>query len=95
MGAQILSGGTLSSAGIEGHSRAQYGRISYSDGMARMTNSYNSGAVQAMHRASGGNYGDFSAMAQRVVKTPGLMGGLTDTGATPQMISALYHMGGQ
>lgn len=81
---------TLAHEGIKGHNKAKLGRVSYSDGMARMTNSFTSGAVPAMKRASGGNYGVFADMAEETV-----FSGLDDYGATPELISALYHMGGR
>lgn len=73
------------------------GRISYGDGPARMTKSYTTGAVQAMKRASGGNYEVFSDMAKDVVKGNSISPishVLDDYGANPAMISALYNMGG-
>lgn len=90
--ALIVGGGALIGVGhegVKGHNAMKLGKVSYG-GMARMTGSYNSGAVQAMHRASGGNYAAFSDMAEEVV------GGRLETyGATPELISSLYHMGGR
>lgn len=83
---------TLANEGIKGRNRAVLGRVSYSDGMARMTNSFTTGAVPAMMKASGGNYEVFSDMAEEVVKAPFA---LDDYGASPALISALYNMGGR
>lgn len=80
---------------VDAASRKSYGRISYEGGMARMTGTFNSRAVESMMQGSGGNYSAFSDMAQHVVKRPGLINALNDNGATPQMIAALYHMGGR
>lgn len=81
---------SMANEGIKGKNRGVMGQIAYSNGMDRMTNSYVSGAVGAMHRASGGNYEIFSDMAEEVVG-----GSLETYGATPELISALYHMGGR
>lgn len=86
---------SLANEGFKGHNRAKLGKISYDDGMARMTNSFTSGAVPAMKKASGGNYEAFSDMAEEVVATPGPLGRLDDYGASPALISALYGMGGR
>lgn len=91
----IVGGATLVSEGLKGHNRAKLGRVSYGDGPARMTNSFTTGAVQAMKRASGGNYAAFSDMAEEVVASPGLTGMIDDYGASPELISALYNMGGR
>ena len=82
----------LTNEGVKGHNVATLGRISYSDSMARMTNSFTTGAVPAMKRASGGNYEVFSDMAEEVV-TKSMS--IDDYGASPALISALYNMGGR
>lgn len=91
----IVGGITLASEGLKGHNRAKLGRVSYGDGPARMTNSFASGVVPAMKRASGGNYGAFSDMAEEIVASPGITGAIDDYGASPELISALYNMGGR
>lgn len=97
-GASLIVGGTLlanmADTGIKTKNRAAMGRVSYSNGMARMTNSFTSGGVQAMHRASRGNPAVFSDMAEEVLKSDNLMGKIETYGATPELISALYGMGG-
>lgn len=80
---------------VDAHSRVKHGQISYDSGMARMTSNFQSGAVPAMMEASGGNYAAFSDMAKHVVSRPGLINKVQDNGASPEMISALYHMGGR
>lgn len=80
--------------GLQARNRNKAGYIRYNDGMTRMTNSFTSGVVPAMMRASEGNYGVFSDMAEEVVTNKGL-GGIDDYGVTPSMISALYNMGGK
>lgn len=80
---------------VDTHSRASMGRISYDSGMARMTSNFQTNAVPAMMEASHGNYSTFSGMAQNVVTRPGLLNKVQDHGATPDMIAALYHMGGK
>jgi hypothetical protein len=47
-----------------------------------------------MHRASRGNPAVFSDMAEEVLKSDNLMGKIETYGATPELISALYGMGG-
>lgn len=92
VGATALSGGK---GAIDAHSRAKYGQVSYDSGMARMTSNFQSGAVPAMMQASGGNYETFAGMAKNVVSRPGIIEKVQDNGATPEMIAALYHMGGK
>lgn len=92
VGATALSG---TQGAVDAHSRVKYGRVSYDSGMARMTSNFQSGAVPAMMEASGGNYNTFSGMAKNVVSRPGFINKIEDNGATPEMISALYHMGGR
>lgn len=90
-GAAVISAGN---EGIKGHNAAKLGRITYGAGQQRMTNSFTSGAVQAMQRASGGNYAAFSDMAEEVVQSRSIIGIVEDYGATPNMIASLYNMGG-
>jgi hypothetical protein len=98
-GAAIVLGGmgtiSLANEGIKGRNKALMGKVSYVGGPARMTGSYTSGAVDAMHRASGGNYAAFSDMAEEVVQSRGVTGVLDTYGATPALISSLYNMGGR
>lgn len=82
-------------SGIQNRNRVKMGRVTYNDGPARMTNSFTTGAVDAMKRASDGNPQVFSEMAQDVVKGTGVGGPLDTYGATPELISALYNMGGR
>ena len=82
-------------SGIQSRNRVKMGRVSYSDGPARMTNSFTTGAVGTMKRASGGNPQVFTEMAQDVVKGTGVGGPLDTYGATPELISSLYNMGGR
>lgn len=78
---------------IAAHNKGITGRVSYQPGMARLvSDNVNTGVVPAMKRASQGNYGKFSALANNVL-TRGI-GIIDDYGATPAMISALYNMGG-
>ena len=93
-GAAVVMGGmgafALGNEALKGRNKGVIGSVKYIDGPARMTRSYTSGAVNAMHRVSEGNYGVFSDMAHETV------GGTLETyGATPELISALYHMGGR
>ena len=82
-------------SGIQSRNRVKMGRVSYSDGPARMTNSFTTGGVEAMKRASNGNPQVFAEMAQDVVKGTGIGGPLDTYGATPELISSLYNMGGR
>lgn len=95
-GLTLATGGMMAysfgKGGLEAHNLKTLGRTSYS-GMTRMTSAYTSGAVEAMHRVSGGDYGAFAGMAENVVKSPGISH-LDDFGANSKMISALYNMGG-
>lgn len=100
-GAAILIGGaavlTTGKEGLKARNVNKMGKISYMDGPARMTQSYTTGAVQAMMKASNGNYEAFSDMAEEVVN--GHMNPigavLDDYGATPAMVASLYGMGGR
>lgn len=92
VGTTVLSG---TKGAVDAHSKTKMGHVSYDSGMARMTSNFQTGAVPAMMEASGGNYGTFSDMAKNVVSRPGLINKIEDNGATPEMISALYHMGGR
>lgn len=98
--ALIVGGGAALSIGNEGlkaRNVNKMGKILYMDGPARMTKSFTTGAVPAMMRASNGNYGAFSDMAQEVVSGHGNLVGsvLDDYGANPAMIASLYNMGGR
>jgi hypothetical protein len=84
----------LINVGVQGRNKSVMGRVSYNPGLARMTGSYTSGAVQAMHRASGGNREIFSDMAEEVVRGKDVISNIETYGATPELISALYNMGG-
>ena len=88
-------GASLASEGMKSRNKNLMGRISYDSGLARMTNSFSSGAPEAMRRASGGNYEVFSDLAEEVVTSSSLSGKLETYGATPELISALYNMGGR
>ncbi len=100
-GAAILIGGaavlTTGKEGLKARNVNKMGKISYMDGPARMTQSYTTGAVQTMMKASNGNYEAFSDMAEEVVN--GHMNPigavLDDYGATPAMVASLYGMGGR
>lgn len=98
-GAGLIVAGTmgagLASEGMKSRNKNLMGRISYDSGLARMTNSFSSGAPEAMRRASGGNYEAFSDLAEEVVTSSSLSGKLETYGATPELISALYNMGGR
>lgn len=100
-GAAILIGGaavlTTGKEGLKARNVNKMGKISYMDGPARMTQSYTTGAVQTMMKASNGNYEAFSDMAEEVIN--GHMNPigavLDDYGATPAMVASLYGMGGR
>ena len=86
---------SLGDTGIKTRNKTKMGRVSYGDGPARMTSSFTTGAVDAMKRASGNNPQVFSEMAQDVVTGRGIGGKLETYGATPELISSLYNMGGR
>ena len=86
---------SLGDTGIKTRNKTKMGRVSYGDGPARMTSSFTTGAVDAMKRASGNNPQVFSEMAQNVVTGSGIGGKLETYGATPELISSLYNMGGR
>ncbi len=90
----VVGGASLISNGATGNSKARMGAISYGDGMARMTDSFTTGGVEAMRRASGGDYEAFSEMAGDALQSSTLAGQIDDFGANPGMIAALYGMGG-
>ena len=100
-GAAVLIGGaavlTTGKEGLKTRNVNTTGKISYMDGPARMTQSYTTGAVQTMIKASNGNYEAFSDMSEEVVN--GHMNPigavLDDYGATPAMVASLYGMGGR
>lgn len=86
---------SLGDTGIKTRNKTKMGRVSYGDGPARMTSSFTTGAVDAMKRASDNNPQVFSEMAQDVVTGSGIGGKLETYGATPELISSLYNMGGR
>ena len=86
---------SLGDTGIKTRNKTKMGKISYGDGPARMTSSFTTGAVDAIKRASGNNPQVFSEMAQDVVTGSGIGGKLETYGATPELISSLYNMGGR
>ena len=86
---------SLGDTGIKTRNKTKMGRVSYGDGPARMTSSFTTGAVDAMKRASGNNPQVFSEMAQDVVTGSGISGKMETYGATPELISSLYNMGGR
>ena len=86
---------SLGDTGIKTRNKTKMGKVSYGDGPARMTSSFTTGAVDAMKRASGNNPRVFSEMAQDVVTGRGIDGKLETYGATPELISSLYNMGGR
>ena len=86
---------SLKDTGIKTRNKTKMGRVSYGDGPARMTSSFTTGAVDAMKRASGNNPQVFSEMAQDVVTGSGISGKMETYGATPELISSLYNMGGR
>ena len=91
IGAPIV--GAVGASMLSASNRAAIGRVTYQPTMARMVGGDNTGAVEAMKRASGGNYKVFSEMAEGVVSRDGITGIIEDYGANPAMISALYNMG--
>lgn len=98
-GVALMLGGmgavNIGNQGLQARNRNKLGRISYQPGLARMTKPYNTGVVPAMHRASQGNQAVFADMAEEIVKPSGIVGQVENYGATPELISALYHMGGR
>ena len=86
---------SLGDTGIKTRNKTKMGKVSYGDGPARMTSSFTTGAVDAMKRASGNNPQVFSEMAQDVVTGSGIGGKIETYGATPELISSLYNMGGR
>lgn len=85
----------MAKEGLKSHNRAKLGRVSYGDGLARMTDNFGSGVAKVAKRASYGNYNAFSDMTEEVVSSPGIVPKIEDYGANPAFISALYHMGGR
>lgn len=98
-GAALVTGATtafsLAKTAQQGFNKAKTGYVTYSNGPVRMTGSFNSGAVETMKRASGGNYRIFSEMAENVLTGDRAFDKLETYGATPELISALYNMGGR
>lgn len=94
----VLGAGTalagMAKAGLEARNRRLTGQVTYQDGLTRMAGSHTTGAVESMMRSSKGDFEAFSGMAEGVLKSTDL-GRLDDYGATPQMIAALYNMGGR
>ena len=86
---------SLGDTGIKTRNKTKMGKVSYGDGPARMTSSFTTGAVDAMKRASGNNPQVFSEIAQDVVTGSGIGGKIETYGATPELISSLYNMGGR
>lgn len=98
-GAAVIVGGgmmlSMGNEGIKSSNKAKLGRVSYGGGPARMTQSFTGGSLEAMHKISGGNTAVFSDLAEEVVTGRGPLGSLETYGATPELISALYNMGGR
>lgn len=86
---------TLGDTGLKTRNKTKMGKVSYGDGPARMTSSFTTGAVEAMKKASNNNPQAFSEMAQDVVTGSGIAGKMETYGATPELISSLYNMGGR
>ena len=87
----IVGGVSLANEALKERNTAKLGRIYYDNGPARMTKSFTSGSVQAMKRIANGNHAVFSDMAKEVVSSAPI----DDYGASPALISAIYHMGGR
>lgn len=85
---------SLGATFLSASNRAAVGRVTYQPGLARMVGGTNTGAVEAMKRASQGDYGVFSEMAEKVVSNGSFTSFIDDYGASPALISALYNMGG-
>ena len=95
-GAALAIGGTMlatvGSEALDNHGKRVVGRVNY-DIPARLTSDFTSGTVEALHRASGGNYEAFADMANEIVSSPNaIQGFLDDHGANPQFIRAMYNM---
>ena len=97
LGAFIV-GGTAISTGLASRNRGRAGKMTYKNGMTRMTGSFNSGAVEAMKRGSHGDYAVFADMVKRnTLHNFGIANKLEhidDYGADAAFVSALYGMGG-
>jgi hypothetical protein len=98
-GVGVIAGGTIllgtGKAGFKSGNKAQLGDVSYTKGPARMTNSFISGGVKAMHDVSRGDPAVFSDLADDVLQPKSLGAKIDDYGANPELISALYNMGGK
>lgn len=90
----VITTASLISGGASARSKSKMGEISYGDGMARMTDAFNTGGVEAMKRISHGDYEAFSEMAGDALQDTSLTSKIDDFGANPGMIAALYGMGG-
>lgn len=94
----IVAGVTIASEGLKGHNQTKLGRISYADGPARMTNSFTSGTIEAINRASNGNPEIANRLwVQAMRNGPGdttPFRSLDNYGVDGAFISALYNMGG-
>lgn len=88
---------TLQNEAWKGKNLKRIGTVSYSNGMQRMTDSFTTGAVEAMNNAAQGNYAAFTDMAEEVVTSNSLnpMKAIDNYGVTPALISSLYGMGGR
>lgn len=81
--------------GISERNVKSLGKVSYGGGPARMTSNFTSGGIEAMARVSGGNMQAFNEMASDAMSNGiGLYSKLDTYGATPELVSALYGMGG-
>lgn len=98
-GAALIVGGGLAfgmgNEGIKSRNKASLGKVSYGSGIARTTKQFTSGSVEAMHRVSGGNPAVFTDLAEETLNNGSFMGAIENYGATPELISALYNMGGR
>lgn len=88
----------LAKEGLAGHNQRKLGKVTYTDGPARMTGSFTSGAIPAMNRASGGNEQLRNEMFVKTMKTgPGgssPLNAIDNYGVDGAFISSLYNMGG-
>lgn len=89
----------LAKEAVSGHNQQKLGTVRYADGPARMTNSFTSGTIEAINRASNGNTQLRNEMFVNVMKTlpadtSSLLGSIENYGVDGKFISALYNMGG-
>lgn len=97
-GAALIGGGMLAvgtvNSGIKARNNAKLGKVVYDGGPDRMTQSYTTGAVNAIRKVAGNNPEAFSELTQSAMSGGKLSFGqrLEDYGVNDKFVAAFYGM---